>query len=52
MDVFVQEDELLMMAPFGQTEAIDVFAPTVEFDVAAIMGRLAGAKQCQTIYSR
>merc|ERR1712012_646844 len=37
---------------FGQTENIDVTAVTVEFDLAAHMGRKAGQNQCQLIYSR
>merc|ERR1711953_415019 len=37
---------------FGQTENIDVTAVTVEFDLAAHMGRKAGQDQCQLIYSR
>ena len=37
---------------FGQAENIDVTAVTVEFDLAAHMGRKAGESQCQMIYSR
>ena len=37
---------------FGQAENIDVTAVTVEFDLAAHMGRKAGEGQCQLIYSR
>ena len=37
---------------FGQAENIDVTAVTVEFDLAAHMGRKAGQDQCQLIYSR
>ena len=37
---------------FGQAENIDVTAVTVEFDLAAHMGRKAGEGQCQMIYSR
>jgi len=37
---------------FGQADNIDVTAVTVEFDLAALMGRKAGHDQCQLIYSR
>ena len=37
---------------FAQGGTIDVAADSVEFDLAAIMGRKAGAAQCQTIYRR
>ena len=37
---------------FGQAENIDLTAVSVEFDLAAHMGRKAGEEQCQLIYSR
>ena len=43
--------EKVWILTFGQND-IDVTLPTIEFDVAAVMGRKAGVKQCHTIYSR
>jgi len=48
----LEEEEVTIANTFGQNNAIDVTLPSIEFDVAAHMGRLAGHKQCQTIYSR
>jgi hypothetical protein len=31
---------------------IDVTKTTVEFDLSALIGRMAGADRCHTIYSR
>ena len=33
-------------------DAVDVTAPSVEFDLASLIGRMAGSQQCKTIYSR
>lgn len=45
------EDEAIIASIFGQGD-IDVSKSTVEFDLAAIMGRKAGEAQCKKIYSR
>ena len=37
---------------FGQMDAIDVTLPSVEFDLAALIGRMVGSQRCKTIYSR
>ena len=44
------EDEKAIATLFGQN--IDMAAATVEFDLAALMGRQAGEQQCQRIYAR
>ena len=46
------EEELAIAKAFGQNESIDVAAVTVEFDLAAIMGKKVGPSQCEIIYSR
>jgi len=46
------EDEAKIAQLFGKTESIDLSAVTVEFDVAALMGKKVGEAQCETIYSR
>jgi len=48
----LQADEIAIATLFGKSEGIDVTAATVEFDLAAIMGRKAGKVQCDTIYAR
>lgn len=45
-------DELAIRSLFGLKDEIDVSSSTVEFDLAALVGRKAGAAQCQTLYSR
>ena len=45
-------EERAIAVLFGQAENIDVTVVTVEFDLAAHMGRKAGEDQCQLIYSR
>ena len=47
-----QEDEMIISSAFGQMEAIDVTAPSVEFDLASLVGRMVGSQRCKTIYSR
>jgi hypothetical protein len=37
---------------FGNNGVIDVTKASVEFDLAALTGRLAGERQCATIYAR
>ena len=46
------EDEAKIAQLFGKTESIDLSAVTVEFDVAALMGKKVGEAQCETIYNR
>ena len=43
---------MIIAKSFGQMDAIDVTLPTVEFDMAALMGKMVGSQQCKTIYSR
>lgn len=45
-------DESAIAELFGKSGSIDVTAATAEFDLAALMGRLAGKAQCETIYAR
>jgi F0F1-type ATP synthase membrane subunit c/vacuolar-type H+-ATPase subunit K len=45
------QDEAVIVSIFGQGD-LDVSKSTVEFDLAAIMGRKAGEAQCEKIYSR
>ena len=47
-----QEDEFAIATTFGQSDVIDVTQPTVLYDVAAHVGRMAGEKQCRAVYSR
>lgn len=46
------EDEAKIAQLFGKNDSIDVTSAAVEFDLAALMGKKAGEKQCHTIYSR
>ena len=46
------EDEAAIARLFGKTETIDLKSVSVEFDLAALMGRKAGDAQCELIYSR
>ena len=45
------QDEAVIVNIFGKN-TLDVSKATVEFDLAAIMGRKAGGAQCEKIYSR
>ena len=45
------QDEAVIVSIFGQGD-LDVSKATVEFDLAAVMGRKAGEAQCEKIYSR
>ena len=47
-----QQDEMIIAKTFGQTDAIDVTASSVEFDLSALIGRMVGSQRCQTMYSR
>jgi hypothetical protein len=44
--------EVDVRAAFGNGGYIDVTKSSAEFDLAALMGRLAGEQQCSTIYAR
>lgn len=48
----LDEDEIAIASAFGQSDVIDVTQPSVLYDVAAHIGRSAGAKQCRTVYPR
>jgi len=48
----LQADEAAIASLFGKTAGIDLSSTTVEFDLAALMGRQAGKHQCDTIYAR
>merc|ERR1711935_711204 len=48
----LRADEIVISSAFGQMDAVDVTAPSVEFDLASLIGRMAGSQQCKTIYSR
>jgi hypothetical protein len=48
----MMEDEMIIGSAFGQMEAIDVTAPSVEFDLASLVGRMVGSQRCKTLYSR
>ena len=43
---------MLIASIFGQNDSIDLTLPSVEFDLAALIGRKVGATRCRTIYSR
>jgi len=45
------QDEAVIVGLFGHGD-LDVSKSTVEFDLAAIMGRKVGEVQCEKIYSR
>jgi hypothetical protein len=45
------EDEAVIVSIFGQGE-LDVSKSTIEFDLAAVMGRKVGEKHCNVVYSR
>ena len=49
---FFQEEEFAIATTFGQADVIDVTLPSVLYDVAAHVGRMAGEKQCRTVYPR
>lgn len=46
------EFERVMRGMYGIDDNIDVTQDTVEFDLAALVGRKAGESQCKTIYQR
>jgi len=48
----LEADEAVIASLFGKTAGIDLTSTTVEFDLAALMGRQAGKNQCDTIYAR
>jgi len=48
----LKEDERTIRTLFGQMDAVDVTATSVEFDLASLIGRMVGSQQCKTIYSR
>jgi len=48
----LQADEAAIASLFGKSAGIDLASTTVEFDLAALMGRQAGKHQCDTIYAR
>merc|ERR1712156_785518 len=48
----LQGDEVFIATLFGKSAGIDLSAATVEFDLAALMGRQTGKAQCDTIYAR
>jgi len=48
----LQADEVVIATLFGKSAGIDLSAATVEFDLAALMGRQTGKAQCDTIYAR
>merc|ERR1739838_432789 len=48
----LKADEIVISSAFGQMDAVDVTAPSVEFDLASLIGRMAESQQCKTIYSR
>ena len=41
-----------MKALFGQDGEINLGKPSVEFDLAALVGKKVGFEQCQTVYAR
>lgn len=47
-----QEEEYAIASTFGQADIVDVTQPTILYDVAALIGRKAGEKQCKTVYPR
>jgi hypothetical protein len=49
---FLSEDERAILNTFGVDGELDVSMPSVEFDVAALIGRRVGAGQCNTVYAR
>lgn len=48
----LEADEQILANVFGKTAGIDLTSTTVEFDLAALMGRQVGKAQCDTIYAR
>merc|ERR1711956_4537 len=48
----LQADEAVIASLFGKSAGIDLTAATIEFDLAALMGRQVGKNQCDTIYAR
>merc|ERR1719361_2508907 len=48
----LQADEAAIASLFGKTAGIELTSTTVEFDLAALMGRQVGKNQCDTIYAR
>lgn len=48
----LEADEQILANVFGKTAGIDLTSTTVEFDLAALMGRHVGKAQCDTIYAR
>jgi len=48
----LEADERILANVFGKSAGIDLTSTTVEFDLAALMGRQAGKAQCDKIYAR
>jgi len=48
----LEADEQILANVFGKTAEIDLTSTSVEFDVAALIGRQVGEAQCNKIYAR
>ena len=48
----LDETEMAIYHLFESGETVDVSRDTVQFDLAAAVGRLAGFEQCQKVYAR
>ena len=48
----MSEFEREVYADYGKNGTIDVSSEGVEFDLAALTGRLAGKEQCERLYGR
>ena len=49
---YLQEDERLIAENFGSGTQVDVSDITVEYDLAAQLGKYMGLERCQDLYNR
>merc|ERR1719187_394631 len=48
----MSEHEIILARAFGEDNNLDVGAETLEFDIAAVLGRKVGLKRCELSYRR
>jgi len=46
------ENEEIIASSYGKTDSIDINAESLEFDIAAVLGRVGGLTRCEMSYRR
>jgi len=49
---WLTENERIIASSFGQNNEIDIAAETLDFDLAAVLGKKGGARRCQLSFRR